>query len=117
MQVIWKTLKMALEAGETLAEKDISMEPGVRVVSAAVTGQDKGQIVDLGLFENGQKISDPMDLEFWKRSNAGQYLDGFKPIGYKGGSTLTARLSTLTALAAKLDVEIVFGIIQENTSC
>lgn len=58
-----------------------------------------------------------MNLEFWKRSNSGHYLDGFKPIEFKGGSQITARIVSQAAMATDLDVEIVFGIIKEDTEC
>lgn len=116
-KVDWKSLKVTLKAGETLANKDITLDAGERIVVGAAYAGDKNKIVDLELKENGNTISAAMDLDFWKRSNAGHYLDGFKPIEYKGGSTLTAVLLAPTALAADLPVEVVFGIIKDDTTC
>lgn len=114
----WKSLRIVLAVGESIAEKDIALEKGERIVSA-VAYQEPGQLVALGLYENGNEISAPMNLDFWKRSNAGQYLDGFKPIEFKGGSGITARLIASAPLAGakNLEVEIVFGIIKEDITC
>ena len=117
LTVKWKSLKLKLKAGDPTAEKEISLEKGVRIVAAAATLKQRSQIVDLALLENGQIISDPMDLDFWKRSNSGQYLDGFKPIEYLGGSSLMARLSTNAPLAEDLEVEVVFGILKDDATC
>ena len=116
-KVDWKTLKLSLKAGDLTAEKNIQLDPGERIVAAATTGKAKDQIIDLGLYENGQQISAPMDLDFWARSNSGNFLDGFKPLETKGGITCTGRVSTAVAPAADVDIEVVFGIIKEDTSC
>ena len=116
-KVEWKTLNMILPAGETRADKDISLEVGERIVVAAAPASKPGKIVNLGLYEGGNEISSPMDVSFWERSNAGQYLDGFKPISFKGGTTITTRLTTTTPLAADLQVQVVFGIIKTETQC
>lgn len=116
-KVIWKSLEVNLVAGETVAEGDIHLERGERIVAAASVPVKPGKVVTLGLFENGQLASPSMDLGFWERSNAGHYLDGFKPIEYKGGTTITARLATKVALAADCQVQVVFGIIQEDSTC
>lgn len=113
----YKTLRIAFAAGETLAEKEITLDPGERIVAAVATSVDPTQLVALGLYENGNEVSAPMDLDFWRKSNAGHYLDGFKPLEYRGGGSISARLSTTAALAAALDVEIVFGIIKEDPTC
>lgn len=118
-KIEWKTTRLSLAEGEQVAEKDINVPPGKRVVAAAVTGQAANQLVNMGLFENGNEISTPADLKFWERSNAGLYLDGFRPLSYKGGSNITVRVSSPKpmALATGLDVEIVFGIISESETC
>ena len=116
-KVEWKTQNITLKAGETRADKDISLEVGERIVVAAAPASKAGKIVNLGLYEGGNEISSPMDLSFWERSNAGQYLDGFKPISFKGGTTITTRLTTTTPLAADLEVQVVFGISKIDTSC
>lgn len=114
----YKTLRISFSAGETLAEKDITLDKGERIVAAIATSVEPNQLVNLGLYENGNtEVSAPMDLSFWRKSNAGHYLDGFKPLDYRGGSTISARLSTSAVLAADLDVEIVFGIIKEDPTC
>ncbi len=116
-KVEWKTQVLTLAAGETRADKDLHLEKGERIVVAAVPATEPGKIVNLGLYEGGNEISSPMDIAFWERSNAGQYLDGFKPISFKGGTTVTTRLTTATALVADLQVQVVFGIIKEEVSC
>lgn len=116
-KVEWKTLKVTLKAGETLANKNIDLDSGQRILVAAAYAGDKNKIVDLELQENGQTVSAGMDLDFWKRSNAGDYLDGFKPIEYKGGTTITGVLTTPSALAADLPVEVVFAIVKTDTTC
>ncbi|NJW53545.1 hypothetical protein [Salinimicrobium oceani] len=118
-KVHWKTLRVVLPVGETNANKDLFLDKGERIVTAVAVNQDPGQLVSLGLFEGNQEVSTPMNVDFWKRSNAGQYLDGFKPIEFTGGSTITARITTSKALATAtdLEVEIVFGIIQEDKQC
>lgn len=118
-KTLWRTLRMALKSGETFAEKEISLEKGERIVAAVATNQAAGQLVNLGLFENGQEVATPMDLSFWKRSNAGQYLDGFVPINYNGGATVSVRIATAKPLASgsDLEVEVAFAIIQETAAC
>ena len=113
----WKTLRVKFPAGESFTEKEISLEKGKRIVAAAITDKAPAQLINLGLYENGSEVSAPMNLEFWKRSNSGRYLDGFKPLGYTGGATVSARLSSTAPLVAGLEVEIVFGIVKEDTSC
>jgi hypothetical protein len=114
----WKTIKVKLSAGDTVEEKDINLPSGERIVAAVATrNAPAGSIVDLGLYEGGNEVSAPMDLDFWKRSEAGQYLDGFKPLEIKGGQTITARMVTTTALGADVDIELVFGIITKDQSC
>ncbi|MDT0689368.1 hypothetical protein RM549_06195 [Salegentibacter sp. F188] len=116
-KVEWKTLNVTLKTGQTLAEKEISLNQGDRIVSAASFSGNKDKVVNLELMENGNTVSAAMDLDFWKKSNAGKYLDGFKPIEYKGGSTVKAVLFTDTALGADLPVQVVFGIIKDDTTC
>lgn len=116
-KVDWKTLNISLAIGETIATGEVPLEKGERIVAAVETGTDPGQIINLGLYEQNNEVSAPMALPFWKRSNAGQYLDGFKPIGFKGGTTVEARVTTKTAVAEAVDIQIVFGIIKEDTQC
>ena len=116
-KVNWKSLKVKLIAGEVLIEEDITLDKGERIVSAIATNREPEQLVSLGLYENGTEISAPMNIAFWKRSNSGHFLDGFKPIEFKGGSQITARVISQTVMAEDLDMEIVFGIIKEDTEC
>lgn len=115
----WKSLRLVYGAGEVLAEKEINLDKGERIVAGIATNFAPGQHVALGLYENGNEISAPMHLDFWRKSNSGHYLDGFKPIEYKGGSQVTVRLFSPAPLAGAddLEVEIVFGIIKEDTTC
>ena len=116
-KVDWKTLNISLVVGETTTTGEVPLERGERIVAAVETGSEPGQIINLGLYEQNNEVSVPMDLGFWKRSNSGQYLDGFKPIGFKGGTTVEVRLTTKTPVPAAVDVQIVFGIIKEDTVC
>lgn len=116
-KVDWKTLNISLVPGETIANKEIHLELGERIVAAVETGSEPGQIINLGLYEQNNEVSAPMALPFWKRSNAGQYLDGFKPISFKGGSSVDVRLSTKSPIANAVEIQIVFGIIKEDTTC
>jgi len=116
-KVDWKTLNISMAAGETIATGEVPLEKGERIVVAIETGSEPGQVINLGLYEQNNEVSAPMALGFWKRSNAGQYLDGFKPIGFRGGTTVEARLTTKNPVAAALDVQIAFGIIKEDTVC
>lgn len=115
----WRTLRAILPVGQSNVDKEISLEKGERIVAAVATSEAPGQLVSLGLYENNNEVSAPMDLDFWRRSNSGQYLDGFKPIGYNGGGTVQARIFTPKPLATAndLEIEIVFGIIQEDKTC
>lgn len=113
----WFTLKLQLAAGENNAQAKIDLDKGKRVVTAVAAPNRPNQIVDLELKENGQTIAAAMDLELWKKANAGNFLDGFKPINYKGGTTVTAILRTNTPLAEDLDIEVVFGVIKDDTTC
>jgi len=116
-KIIWFTMKMALLIGETQAEKSITLDKGKRIVAAVAVASSPGKIVDLGLYENGNQVSAPMDLELWKKSNAGKYTDGFKPLEITGGTEIKARLSTAVALAADLEMEVIFGVIKDDTTC
>lgn len=114
----WKTLRLSLAVGATLAEKEITLEKGKRIVSAVVTNREPAELVSLGLFENNTEVSTPMNLKFWERSNSGQYLDGFKPLAYNGGSQISVRLAANAAITtAALEVEVVFGIIKDDVTC
>lgn len=117
--VNWKTLRVTFLKGEAYAEKEVTLDKGERIVAAVATSEMPTQLVNLGLYENGQEVSAPMDLSFWRRSNSGQFLDGFKPLGITGGSTISARLSTTGILATTndLQVEIAFAIIQDSKEC
>lgn len=55
-RIDWFTLKMKLTAGETLAEKAITLDRGKRVVAAVAVASAPGKIVDLRLYENGSII-------------------------------------------------------------
>ena len=116
-KVIWKSADVIMKAGAILAETDIHLEKGERILAAAHSVDKPGKIVNLGLFEGAQEISAPMAIPFWERSNAGLFLDGFKPLAFTGGGTVTVRLSTKVALASDVQVQVVFGIIQTDTSC
>ena len=118
-KVNWKTLKVTLPVGQTNVDKNIYLEKGERIVSALAASQEPGQLVSLGLYEGNNEASAPMSIDFWKRSNAGHYLDGFKPLEFNGGREITARITTTRALAtaADLEIEIVFGIIQQSETC
>ena len=116
-KIEWKTLRVKFAVGESFTEKEISLPSGKRIVAAAIAKPVPTVLINLGLFENGNEVSAPMDLEFWKKSEAGQYLDGLKPLGYNGGATVSARLSATNALATAIEVEIVFGIIKDDPTC
>lgn len=117
-KIEWKSLRMKLAIGAKVAEKEITLEKGKRIVTAVVTNVVPVQLVNLGLYENGNEISAPMNLEFWKRSNSGLYLDGFKPIEFRGGSQISVRIASTVAITdTNLEIEIVFGIIKEDTTC
>lgn len=114
----WKTIRLSLAVGETLAEKEITLDKGKRIVSAVAKNRETAELVSIGLFENGNEVSTPMNLEFWERSNSGQYLDGFKPIEYNGGSQISVRLSANAPITvAALEIEVAFGIIKDDTTC
>lgn len=117
-KVIWKRLKCILAVGETVGNAEINLDSGERLLVAATTNRDPGQLVSLGLFENSTEVSAPMDISFWRKSNAGLFLDGFKPVSYKGGATIRMELTTDTAIAGSdLQVEMVFATIKEDTTC
>lgn len=119
----WKSLSVGLSVGQTVSEKEITLDRGERIVTAIATNEMPGQIVNLGFYENGNEISVPVDLSFHRKSNAGQYLDGFRPVEFKGGAGVTARLTTLnnapyaSATDKDLEVQVVFGIIKEDDVC
>lgn len=118
MKIVYKTLRAKLAVGATEVTKDIQLERGERIVAAATTNRDPGQLVSLALYENGNQVSAPMDIDFWRKSNAGRYLDGFKPLEHRGGATLQLRAVASTAVAnTDLDIEVVFGIIKADESC
>ena len=115
-RIVWRTLKAKLIKGQTLGEASINLEKGERIYAAASSSQEPGKIIDLGLYENNQKVSEPMDLSFWKRNpGSGLYLDGFKPLEITGGAIITARISTVTpfSIDTDLEIEIVFAVIQK----
>ncbi|MGB7841155.1 MAG: hypothetical protein WBL21_00080 [Salinimicrobium sp.] len=116
-KVDWKTLNVTLKTGEISADKEINIDPGERVLVAAAYSGDKTKIVNLSLIEGGQPVVTAMDLDFWKRSNAGPYLDGFRPLSYTGGSQLKARLDAPVALDSDIHVQVVFAIVKESTAC
>lgn len=114
----WKTLKLSLAVGEEQTAKDIMLEKGKRIVSAVAKNRETAELVSLGLFEANQEVSTPMNLSFWERSNSGQYLDGFKPIEYTGGSEISVRMAANAPITvAALEVEIAFGIIKDEITC
>lgn len=116
-KIDWFTLKIKLAAGETLAQKKIFLDKGKRIVAAVAVATEPGKIVDLGLYDQNTQVSAPMDLSLWKKSNAGNFTDGFKPLEITGGMDITARISTADGLASDLDIEVVFGVIKEDSSC
>ncbi|GEM_PF-3993592 len=116
-KIKWHTQTLTIPVGQTYDQKSITIPKGESVVAAAVASRTKDQIIDLGLKENGNTIETAMDLDFWKRSDGASFVDGFKPLEYKGNSDVTIELTAKSALTEAIQVQVVFGVIQNDSSC
>ncbi|WP_417885334.1 hypothetical protein [Zunongwangia sp.] len=113
----WRKQTLTLQTDSNFAQSTINIPPGKRVFAAAATSRTVNQIINLGLDENGSEIEPEMDLSFWKKTNSVKFLDGFKPLDYKGGSTLTIKATATTNLTEPLQIQVVFAILENNSSC
>ncbi len=116
-KVKWRKQVLTIEAGSKYDQNTILIPSGKRVVAAAIGSKPKDQIINLGFDENGSEVETEMDLDFWKKNDTGKFLDGFKPLEYTGGSTLTLKLTATTDLTENFQVQVVFGIIDNDTTC
>ena len=116
-KVKWRKQVLTIEAGSKYDQNTIQIPPGKRVVAAAIGSRPIDQIVNLGFDENGSEIETEMDLSFWKKNDTGRFLDGFKSLEYTGGTTLTLKLTATTDVDADFQVQVVFGIVESETSC
>lgn len=119
--VEYKTARIVIPGGKNQGTKDIHLVPGLRIVAAATTNRAPGQLVSIGLEETGNRVSVPMDVDFWRRSTGGSYLDGFKPLETRGGAmltiTATGSRNVDAATETDLEIEVVFAIVKEGSAC
>lgn len=114
-----KTLSLTIPNGNSTASKTIELPKGVKVVAAAKANQSVDQILNLGLFEQGQEINTPMDISFWRDREIGNdFTDGFVDVNSTGSSEIEAKLiSPFGNVTADITVQVVFVIIQEIPQC
>lgn len=110
----YERVKLALAEGDTSAEAEIHIPKGARVMVGAKASSQPGSILDVSLEENGSEIHPPMAVE-WYDGGIGSFEQRALELAYQGGSQLTVKLSTSTAIAAgkEVEVEIVFQILKE----
>lgn len=111
-----KTLTLTIRNGNTTASETIEIPKGIKVLAAAKTYGTVAQILNLGLFEQGQELNTPMDISFWRDKEIGQkFYDGFVETETSGNNQLEARLiSPNGPVNSDITVQVVFVIIQAS---
>lgn len=109
-----RTLSITIANGDQTASKTIDLPKGFKVLAAAKVSGNVDQILNLGLFEQGQELNAPMDVSFWRDKEIGEkFYDGFVETETTGASELEARLiSPGGAVTADITVQVVFIILQ-----
>ena len=110
-----KTLTLTIPNGDSQDSKTIEIPKGYKVLAAAKANQDLNQIVNLGIYEQGQEINTPMDLSFWRDREIGKnFTDGFVVLNTTGSSEVEVRLnSPFGTVSSDVQVQVVFIILQE----
>lgn len=109
---IIRTKRLVLVAGSTIATGDINIPEGYSVFAGATAKNDQNALIRLGLSENGQKIHDPLALSWWD-GQLGTFQQRSRLLGYNGGTTLTAEVTTAKALDQDVEIEVAFEIWQQ----
>jgi len=113
---LFRTLTLNLKSGETQASKTIELPKGEQISAAAKLRGSLNKNVNLGLFEQGQEINTPIDVDFWRdREIGGHMIDGFVPVNSNGNSEIEARLITPNgSLDNDISVQVVFVVAQPS---
>ncbi len=111
---LFRTLSVTIKAGETVGKNSIDLPKGEKIVAAAKSPTSLSRLLNLGLFEQGQEINTPMDVNFWRDREIGNHLiDGFVPVNSDGSSEIEAHLITPNGpLSADVTIQVVFVIVQ-----
>ncbi|MBW1296433.1 hypothetical protein [Aquimarina litoralis] len=108
-----ETLDITLAANQSQNSEKIRIDEAVEVRVAAVVKGTVDKILNLGFYEQGQVINDPMDVSLWKRIEIGQHpIDGFFPLNSKGNKDIEARLIAPEVFNSAINVQLVFAIKQ-----
>ncbi|WP_299431552.1 hypothetical protein [uncultured Aquimarina sp.] len=108
-----ETLDITLPANQQQVSEKIKLEEAVEIKAVAVVKGNVDKILNLGFYEHGQVINDPMDVSLWGRLAIGNHpIDGFFPLNSKGNKDIEARLIAPEAFAAEVKIQIVFFIKQ-----
>ena len=110
----FKTVKLTIPVGSKEAIQKIDIPKGVAVFLGAQARPAQDQIVDCAVYENGQRILDPIDVA-WLDGNNGSFRNRTLELPYNGGSTIEVEVKTQNNVAGSdLNIEFVFGIWQQH---
>jgi len=111
----FRTLSVTLPQGDTQASKTIELPKGLSIVAAAKPNTALNKILNLGLYEQGQEINTPIDINFWRDREIGSHMiDGFVPVNSDGSSEIEAKIIAPNgAFNTAVTVQIVFVIVQD----
>ncbi len=112
---IFKTLSVTLPQGDTQASKRIQLPKGLSISAAAKPNIQLDKILNIGLYEQGQEINTPIDINFWRDREIGNHMiDGFVPVNSDGSSEIEAKLIAPNGpFNSAITVQIVFVIVQD----
>ncbi|WP_281990517.1 hypothetical protein [Aquimarina aggregata] len=114
----FKTLSVTLPANDTQASKTIELPKGLSIAAAAKPNRALDKILNLGLYEQGQEINTPIDINFWRDREIGNHMiDGFVPVNSDGSSELEAKIIAPNgSFTSAITVQIVF-VVKQDAVC
>ena len=114
MNYVHKKINITVPLGQTLGEGRIRLPEGQCLGMGVIsTGNDPAQFVDLSVLDNGSEIVEGSDYRFYVKTNGGKWIDSLRPITFNCNRTVDVRLAATTALAAALNVQVIFVIVQQ----
>ncbi len=114
-----KTLDLTLSPGNSEANKEIHLDPGEEIAVAAKPTAINNEVINLGFYEGGQIVNDPIHVDFYRDRDIGNHpMDGFMPLNSLGNTTIEVRLSSVNGnVTAPITVQVVFLIKQPFIEC
>ncbi len=116
MKAINRTATLTIAVGNTAGKATIDDIPrGSQFFVGAIAKPAPDQLVRLGIWENGQRLQDAIDIS-WYDGKQGSFSQRALELDYGGGTKLEFQANTDTAIAGSdLQIEIVIqGWVDKN---